>query len=115
MRLLMHVLKRNKKLNIDNTKIGVLGIITKLSEEVVEVNEELMSYSRKANKKTLKNIIAETFDVIQVCILILWRCHLESKRYDEPDLVQDVNLQHKDKLIGRGWEIETGIEIEVKE
>ena len=110
----MHILKKNDRLNIDNRKIGMIGIITKLSEEVTEVNEELMKYSRRADKKTLKNIIAETFDVIQVCILILWRCHIEAKRYKEPDLVQEVNLQHKDKLIGRGWEIETGIEIEVK-
>lgn len=115
MRLLMHVLKRNKKLNIDNRRIGTIGIISKLNEEVKEVEMELLNYRDKHTKRTLKNIVAETFDVIQICILILWRCHLESKRYDEPDLVQDVNLQHKDKLIGRGWEIETGIEIEVKE
>ena len=115
MRLLMHILKRNKKLNIDNRRIGTIGIISKLNEEVKEVEVELLNYSKRSSKKTLKDIIAETFDVIQICILILWRCHLESKRYDEPDLVQDVNLQHKDKLIGRGWEIETGIEIEVKE
>ena len=114
MRLLMHILKKNDKLNIDNRKIGTIGIITKLNEEVREIEEELIAYSRKANKKKLKCIIAETFDVFQVSILILWRCHAEAKRYKEPDLVQEVNLQHKDKLIGRGWEIETGIEIEVK-
>lgn len=37
MRLLMHILKENKKLNIDNTKIGYIGIITKLEEEFREV------------------------------------------------------------------------------
>ena len=115
MRLLMHVLKRNKRLNIDNRRLGTIGIISKLNEEVKEVEVELLRYKEKHTKRTLKNIVAETFDVMQICILILWRCHLESKRYNEPDSVQDVNLQHKDKLMGRGWEIETGIEINVKE
>lgn len=111
----MHVLSENKSLNIDNRKIGTLGIITKLEEEYKEVVEALIIYSRKKNLKNLKNVIAETFDLIQMCILILWRSRKEAKLYKEPDLVQEINLQHKDKLIGRKWIIETGIEIDVKE
>ncbi|NLK93988.1 MAG: hypothetical protein GX275_02180 [Clostridiales bacterium] len=115
MRLLMHVLSENKSLNIDNRKIGTLGIIAKLNEEYKEVVEALTIYSGKKSIKNLKNIIAETFDLIQICILILWRSNTEAKKFKEPDLVQEVNLQHKDKLIGRRWTIKTGIEIDVKE
>lgn len=115
MRLLMHVLKKNNKLNIDNEKINILGITLKLEEEYKEVVKAILDYNKKKSLRNLKEVIAETFDLIQVCVLILWRSHREAKSYKEPDLVQEVNLQHKDKLIGRGWIIKTGIEIDVKE
>lgn len=115
MKLLMHILKENKKLNIDNTKIGFMGIITKLDEEFREVVEAIVKYSRDRTLKNLIEVIAETFDLIQVCILILWRCHRQAVEFDKPNLVQEVNIGHKDKLVEREWIIETGIEIEVKE
>lgn len=115
MRLLMHILKENKKLNIDNTKIGYIGIITKLEEEFREVAYSIVKYSRDRTLKNLIEVIAETFDLIQVCILILWRSHRESVKFDKSNLVQEVNISHKDKLLERQWIIETGIEIDVKE
>ena len=116
MKLLMHVLKRNRKLNIDNTTIGPAGIITKLEKEYKEVVQSILNYSEDNTLTNLKEIIRETFDLIQMCILILWRCNRIARDLDEPRLVQDINIEHKDKLIvGRGWEPETGIEIDVKE
>ncbi|WP_242851375.1 hypothetical protein [Clostridium sp. DMHC 10] len=47
--------------------------------------------------------------------MILWKCHRKALDLDEPNLIQDINIEHKDKLIGRAWSIETGIEIDVKE
>ena len=48
--------------------------------------------------------------------MILWRAHKKALELDEPNLIQDINLEHKDKLIsGRGWIAETGIQIDVKE
>lgn len=115
MKLLMHVLRENKKLNIDNTKIGFMGIITKLDEEFKEVVRAVLNYSRDRTLGNLREVIAETFDLIQVCILILWRCHRQAVKFDKPNLIQEVNISHKDKLVERKWVIETGIEIDVKE
>lgn len=111
----MHVLRENKKLNIDNTKIGPMSIITKLDEEFKEVVEAIINYSRNKTLNNLKEVIAETFDLIQMCILILWRCHRQALDFDEPYLLTKMNIEHKDKLSNRQWIFETGIEIDVKE
>lgn len=116
MKLLFHILKRNKKLNIDNTTLGAAGIITKLEEEYKEVVQAILNYSEDKTLINLKEIIRETFDLIQVCILILWRCNRIAVDIDEHNLIQDINIEHKDKLITeRGWEPITGIYVEVKE
>lgn len=115
MKLLMHILKENKKLKIDNTKIGPMAIILKLDEEFKEVVGAMVKYTNNKNLINLKELIGETFDLIQVCILILWRCNRQALTFDEPDLIKEVNIKHKDKLMSREWIIETGIEIDVKE
>lgn len=116
MKLLMHVLKKNEKLNIDNTTLSLNQIASKLTEEYTEVVEALEDYDKDRSLVTLKEIIRETFDLIQMCILILWRCHRIARDLDEPNLIQEINIEHKDKLITeRGWVIETGIEIDIKE
>lgn len=115
MKLLMHVLRENKKLNIDNTKIGPMAIITKLDEEFKEVVKAIINYSRDRTLSNLKEVIAETFDLIQICILILWRCHRQALDFDEADLIAKMNIEHKDKLSNRQWIFETGIEIDIKE
>lgn len=115
MKLLMHILKKNDKLKIDNTTLGPAGIITKLNEEFQETAQAILNYSDDRSLSNLKEIIRETFDLIQMCILILWRCHRQAVTLDEPNLLQDINIEHKDKLIGRAWQIETGIEIDIKE
>ncbi|ACD22018.1 hypothetical protein FDE76_01590 [Clostridium botulinum] len=115
MKLMMHILKENKKLNIDNTTIGAAGIISKLNEEYKEVVTAILNYSENRTLLNLKEILRETYDLIQICILILWRCHRQALDIDEATLIQDINIEHKNKLIGREWTIETGIEIDVKE
>lgn len=97
-------------------EISILGIKLKLQEECQEVVAELMEYSKNKTLSNLKKIVSETFDLIQVCILILWRAHRKSLDLDENNLIKDMNIKHNDKLISkRGWIPETGIEIEIKE
>ncbi|WP_143314967.1 hypothetical protein [Clostridium sp. HBUAS56017] len=116
MKLLMHILKKNNKLKIDNTTISLNQIAAKLTEEHSEVIEGLENYDKDKTLSNLKEIIRETFDLIQMCILILWRGHRKALTFDEPNLIQDINIEHKNKLISeRMWIIETGIEIDVKE
>lgn len=115
MKLMMHILRENKKLNINNTRIGFMSIILKLDEEFKEVVKAMMQYNKEKTLLNLKEVIAETFDLIQVCILILWKCNRQANDFDEPNLIQEVNIEHKNKLAEREWIIETGIEIDVKE
>lgn len=115
MKLIMHVLRENKKLNIDNTQIGQMAIILKLQEEFQEVVKAMMNYSKDKTLINLKSIIAETFDLIQICILILFKYNRQALEFDEPNLIKEVNIEHKNKLVERQWIFETGIEIDVKE
>lgn len=115
MKLLMHVLKRNNELKIDNETIGPAYMIMKITEEHNELIRAIMEYSQNESLKNLKEVIRETFDVIQVCILILWRCNIRANTLDEANLVQEINIEHKNKLADRKWIVETGIEIDVKE
>lgn len=115
MKLMFHVLKNNQKLNIDNETIEFTDIDKKLEEEFMEVSEAINSYRESRSLHDLKEIIKETFDLIQICILILWKCNRQAQTFDEENLIQDINFEHKDKLINRGWIIKTGIEVDVKE
>lgn len=115
MKLLMHVLKKNNKLKIDNENIGPVDIIMKLKEEYNEVVDAIIAYEDDKRLINLKEIIRETFDLIQICILILWRCNIKAHTLDEPNLIPEINIEHKDKLMERQWIIETGIEIDIKE
>lgn len=116
MKLLMHVLKKNTKLGIDNQTLPFREISNKLKEEFYEVIKAINNYINDNTLVNLKEIIRESFDLIQVCILILWRCNRISNDLDLPELIKEINIEHKDKLISeRRWEIETGIEIDVKE
>lgn len=116
MKLLMHILKENKTLRIDNTVLSANQILDKLNEEYIEVIEAFKVYDSDKSLRNLKNLIRETFDLIQICILILWRCHRKALDLDEPKLLEEINIEHKDKLISeRHWIPETGIEIDIKE
>lgn len=116
MKLIMHVLKESKKLGINNEALTFKQISSKLTEEFTEVVEAIAKYNIDRTFKNLKDIIGETFDLIQICILILWRCDIIAKGIEIPNLIQEVNFEHKDKLIGeREWIPQTGIEIDVKE
>lgn len=115
MKLLMHVLKKNNNLNIDNEIITFKQISEKLKEEFYKVIKAINNYNHNKTLLNLKEIIRETFDLIQVSILIMWRCNRIAKDLDEPGLIKEINIEHKDKLSERGWIYETGIEIDVKE
>lgn len=115
MKLLMHVLRRNDRLNIDNTTLDSWEIRKKLSEEYKEVVEALAYYDSDKSLIHLKEVVRETFDLIQMCILLLWRCHRIARDLDEPLLIKDINIEHKDKLAQRGWTPETEIDIDIKE
>lgn len=116
MKLLMHVLKRNHKFKIDNEIISFKEISSKLTEEFTEVLKAIVNYNQDKTLINLKEIIRETFDLIQMSILILWKCHRIAKDLDLPGLIEEINIEHKDKLISeREWIVETGIEIDVKE
>lgn len=112
MKLLMHVTKENKKLGIDNTSISNRKIKLKLSEECLEVIDALDKYTNDKTLSNLKNVIRETFDLIQICILILFRCHRQAQDFDKANLIEEINIEHKDKLTARGWSYESGIRIE---
>jgi NTP pyrophosphatase (non-canonical NTP hydrolase) len=111
----MHILKKNNRLNIDNETITFREISDKLKEEFYEVIKAINNYINNKTVLNLKEIMRETFDVIQVCILILWRCNRISIDSGVPKLLEDINIEHKDKLSEREWIIETGITIDIKE
>lgn len=116
MKLLMHILKKSYKLGIDNEKLTLKQISDKLKEEFYEVIKAINNYNHNKTLLNLKEIIRETFDVIQICILILWRSHKIAKDLGYEELIKEINIEHKDKLISEHqWIIETGIEIDVKE
>lgn len=116
MKLLMHILKENKILGIDNTTLDFTLILVKLREEYKEVIEATKVYDSDRSLRNLKEIVRETFDLIQICILILWRCNRRAGDFDAPKLLEELNIEHKDKLISeRHWIPETGIEIDIKE
>lgn len=116
MKLLMHILKKNIRLGIDNETLPLSEISKKLQEEFDEVIVATYNYGKDKTLTNLKEVIRETFDVIQICILLLWRCNRAAKDLDYPTLLEEINIEHKDKLISeREWIIETGIEIDIKE
>ena len=116
MKLLFHILRKNKRLEIDNETLPWGDITEKLDEEFSEVVVEIDNYRINKDFNSIVKIIKETFDLIQVCILILWRCHKVAVKAESPDLIQELNLEHKDKLISiRHWEPVTGIEVDIKE
>jgi hypothetical protein len=87
----------------------------KLKEEFYEVIKAINNYIQEKTLLNLIEVIRETFDVIQICILIMWRCNRIANDLDEPGLIKEINIEHKNKLSERGWIYETGIEIDVKE
>lgn len=116
MKLFMHILRKNDKLDIDNTTLDLWEMRKKLAEEYREVSEAIVEYEYDRSLSKLKEIVRETFDLIQMCILILWRCHRRAVKFNKPNLIYEINIEHKDKLISeRQWIPETGIEIDVKE
>lgn len=114
LKLLFHILKENKKLNIDNRKLDFKEIYNLLEEETLEVKEAIENYGHCPCYISLIEIVREIYDVIQISILLLWTCNREQKKYGSKTIVQDINIEHKNKIAYREWIIETGIEVDVK-
>ncbi len=116
MKLLMQVLKKNDRLKIDNTTITSRELIAKITEEYREVIEAIQKYENNKRLINLKDIIRETYDLIQMCILVLWKCHRKALTLDEPNLIKEINKEHIVKLIDeRNWTPKANINIELKE
>ncbi|KEI96569.1 hypothetical protein N496_15395 [Clostridium botulinum A2B3 87] len=116
MKLLMQVLKKNDRLKIDNTTIASKELIAKITEEYKEVIEAIQKYENNKRLINLKDIIRETYDLIQMCILVLWKCHRKALTLDEPNLIKELNEEHIVKLIDkRKWTAKANIDIELKE
>ena len=116
MKLLMQVLKKNDKLKIDNTTITSKELIAKITEEYKEVIEAIQKYENNKRLINLKDIIRETYDLIQMCILVLWKCHRKALTLDESNLIKELNEEHRVKLIDkRKWTAKANIDIELKE
>ncbi|GEM_PF-766072 len=117
MKLHLNILKNSKALNIDNENISWPKVIDKIDEESNEVKNAILDYYCGEGKRLLllKEIIRECFDLIQVCILVLFKCNTHANTLDEANLIQDVNKEHLNKLSIRGWTSLANIEIEVKE
>lgn len=113
-KLEMAVTEENKSLGIDNAKATGEELITKLEEETKEVAEAIREYEKDKTLKSLLEIIRETYDLIQMCIVILWRCNRKANYCDYPDMLEAENRVHIKKLLKRRWEFENDIEIEVK-
>lgn len=115
MKLMMHILKNNPKEKIDNEKASLEKLSKKLEEEFKEVVEAVEDYCRCKTLSNLKHLVEELFDLIQVCIALLYKCHMKAQDNEANSLIFDMNIKHKDKLSSRGWIFKTGIEIDVKE
>lgn len=112
MQLKMNVLKKNEA--IDNRIISFSSIRTKLKEEYEEVDTELHLMERDCSKADLVNLVRETFDLIQMCILTLDKCNTYSSLIEENKMLELINIEHRDKLKNRGWELGADISIEIK-
>lgn len=115
MKLKMNVLKNNENLEIDNRLISFNEIYQNLKEEYREVVLELQSMTQKGDLVGLKDLISETFDLIQMCVLILDKCNKYADLIDENRIIENMNKEHNDKLKERGWESELEINIEITE
>lgn len=115
MKLIMHVLKKNPKEKINNEKASFDVLKAKLEEEFKEVIEAIDFYVQCKTMSNLILLVGELFDLIQMCIALLYKCHKRAQDHECPTLIYDVNIRHKNKLIARGWIFKTGIEIDVKE
>lgn len=114
MKLKFNILKQNKKLEIDNTKATIPQIMNKLGEEYCELQVAFINYTKNKTLSNLKEIIRETYDLIQVCILVLFRANITANTLEEYNLIADINKEHIEKLKGRGWETEADINVEVE-
>lgn len=113
MKLTLYTLLHSKQLNLDNRTCTLGDISMKLIEETRETTEALHHYKHNATTDNLREVVLEALDVIQICILILWRAKKESIKLKETGFIQRCNAEHILKLNRRGWTTESRIDINV--
>lgn len=96
--MIFKILKKNDRLGLDNEKLSFSYMQNKLSEEYDEVVHELVA-------EDWRKLGLEVLDLIQVCILILWR--LKRKGVSIRSLINE----HNEKLDNRGWITESIINV----
>lgn len=115
MKLMMHVLKKNPKEKLDNERATFDMLKDKLEEEFKEVVQAIDDYCKCKSVSNLILLVGEVFDLIQMCIALLYKCHRRAQDHECTTLIYDLNITHKNKLVARGWIFKTGIEIDIKE
>lgn len=100
--MVFKILKRNANLGIDNVELSFSAIRDKLEEEYKEVEAEI-------KQENWWQLGLEVMDLIQVCILILWRLSLNGIS------IHSLNKEHNKKLDHRAWETERIINVEIED
>lgn len=100
--MIFKILKKNDELGLDNEKLSFSYIQTKLSEEYDEVVHELAS-------ENWYRLGLEVMDLIQVCILILWRLNRRGVS------IRSLEREHNEKLEKRGWITESIINVKFED
>lgn len=77
----------------------------KLMFHVLKNNQRLNIDNETINFRNISFKLLEEFNEVMKAI----------SNYNKSKSLQDINFEHKDKLINRGWIIKTGIEVDVKE
>lgn len=115
MKLIFYILKNNKKLKLDNEQISLLGIKRKLREEYRELIKITSKFEEDNELDSLKDVAREAMDVIQVCILYMYKINKLAKEKGSNNLIEEINKAHNNKLIiERRWVPETSISVEIK-
>lgn len=99
--MVFKIMKKNANLGIDNNTLSFSAIKDKLEEEYKEVEVEIQ-------QENWWQLGLEVMDLIQICILILWRLSLKGIS------ITALNKEHYKKLERRKWEVESIINVEIE-
>ncbi|MHB8084117.1 MazG nucleotide pyrophosphohydrolase domain-containing protein [Clostridium botulinum] len=99
----LNILESSTKLGIDNRKLTLEEMVSKLQEEVTELKEAIK------NKDNIEHISEESWDCFQLSAEVLDK--LEDQH--NVNLEESLNKHHK-KLRERGWKAKKMLVFEVK-
>lgn len=113
MNLLFNTLLNSKQLNLDNENIDLKQVCEKLYEETKETKIAINKFISEDSEENLRQITLETYDIIQVCILILYKIHKEATSRKLKNFITRCNAEHIQKLNRRGWQPKHDILIKI--